>query len=57
MTGEDPRCLGFIYFSAGGNEEKETETDGSERICEIVNPPIKRQQECKLSPGSTYQWA
>lgn len=42
LTGEDPYRLEFIYFSAGGNKEKEAETDGSERVCEIVNPPIKK---------------
>lgn len=42
LTGEDPQCLKFIYFSAGGNKEKEDETDASERICEIVSPPIKK---------------
>lgn len=42
LTGEDPHCLEFIYFSAGGNKEKGTETDRSERIYENVNPPIKK---------------
>lgn len=42
LTGEDPHCLEFIYFSAGCNEKKDAETDGSERICEIVNLPIKK---------------
>jgi len=42
LTSEDPHRIEFIYCSAGGNEEKKAETDGSERICEIVNPPIKK---------------
>jgi len=42
LTSEDPHCLKFIYFSTGGNEEKEDVTDGSERICGFVSPTINK---------------